>query len=171
MSSNQFSGTEIESLRGELESADTHHPGGHVVTVLREDLRALLTPAPDAAVREAVERLSRFDYRWGRDLGTTAVRVDDLRTILRAVRQPRLTGEQVEAVDTIINSDNPVCRSCEGEGNRYADGKAHYYSEHAPTIPCPECYGVGRIPELTANDMKEILRAEFPELAGEVGRG
>jgi hypothetical protein len=41
-------------------------------------------------------------------------------------------------------------------------GKAHYYSEHAPTIPCPECYGAGRIPELTANDMKELLRAAFP---------
>ena len=68
-----------------------------------------------------------------------------------------------EALTTIADSDMPVCNSCEGEGNRYADGKAHYYSEHAPTIPCPECYGVGRIPDLTANDMRELAEEALKE--------
>lgn len=70
-----------------------------------------------------------------------------------------------EALTTIADSDMPICNSCEGEGNRYADGKAHYYSEHAPTIPCSECYGVGRIPELTANDMRELADAALKSSA------
>ena len=67
---------------------------------------SLLTPPPDAAVKEAVERLSRFDYRWGRDLGTTAVRVDDLHILLRAVQAPRPSSEQHRVVRiAVINAD------------------------------------------------------------------
>ena len=69
-------------------------------------LLSLLTPPPDAAVCEAVERLSRFDYRWGRDLGTTAVRVDDLHILLRAVQAPRPSSEQHRVVRiAVINAD------------------------------------------------------------------
>jgi hypothetical protein len=38
------------------------------------------------------------------------------------------------------------CYRCQGDGALYADGKAHYPSEHAPTVACPVCGGSGRTP-------------------------
>lgn len=37
------------------------------------------------------------------------------------------------------------CSRCEGEGQVYADGKAHYCSEHFPTTDCPSCDGTGKV--------------------------
>lgn len=119
-----------ENLREELYNADTHRPGGQVITVLREDLRALLTPAPlspDVAVvvEDGIQRI----LEWAEEMGCRCCqRKDsdvcetcsehchpegyprspttnkwtppaewDLESLLRAVRAPRLTGEQAKA--------------------------------------------------------------------------
>ena len=68
--------------------------------------------------------------------------------------------EKLEAALVEIGeSEDRICGYCEGEGNRYADGKAHYYSEHAPTIPCPECGGRGRIRDMDSEDMAAVANA------------
>lgn len=36
-----------------------------------------------------------------------------------------------------------TCARCEGNGLLYADGRTHYHSEQAPTIPCGVCSGTG----------------------------
>ena len=60
------------------------------------------------------------------------------------------------ALETIADTDaDELCHRCEGNGGIYADGKAHYYSEGAPTIPCPACGGSGRIVII---DTQEIAR-------------
>ena len=65
--------------------------------------------------------------------------------------------EKLEAaLGEIGGSEERICNYCEGEGNRYADGKAHYYSEHAPTILCPECGGRGRIRDMDSEDMAAV---------------
>ena len=58
-------------------------------------LLSMLTPPPDAAVREAVERLSAGVNGPWEGAGTMFA---DIRTLLRAVQATRLTDEQVEAV-------------------------------------------------------------------------
>ena len=68
-------------------------------------------------------------------------------------------GKLEAALVEIGNSEDRICGYCEGEGNRYADGKAHYYSEHAPTIPCPECGGRGRIRDMDSEDMAAVANA------------
>jgi len=50
-----------------------------------------------------------------------------------------------EALKQIRDLETECCPRCEGNGNIYADGKAHYMSENAPTIPCGNCGGSGRI--------------------------
>lgn len=68
--------------------------------------------------------------------------------------------EKLEAaLGEIGGSEERICNYCEGEGNRYADGKAHYYSEHAPTILCPECGGRGRIRDMDSEDMAAVANA------------
>jgi excinuclease UvrABC ATPase subunit len=57
------------------------------------------------------------------------------------------TREDIEkAIVAAIEDNWEHCRDCEGEGNHYADGKAHYYSEHAPTVRCGTCGGTGKVP-------------------------
>lgn len=68
-------------------------------------------------------------------------------------------GKLEAALVEIGGSEDRICGYCEGEGNRYADGKAHYYSEHAPTIPCPECGGRGRIRDMDSEDMAAVANA------------
>lgn len=59
-------------------------------------LLSLLTPPPDAAVREAAERVTGHANTVG---GNGMVHLErHLRTLLRAVQAPRLPPEQVEAV-------------------------------------------------------------------------
>ena len=57
--------------------------------------------------------------------------------------------------------DTEMCHSCEGNGNRYADGKTHYPSEHAPTVPCGTCGGSGQI---RGEEIKSQVRAMFAEI-------
>ena len=70
-----------------------------------------------------------------------------------------------EALAEIGESEDRICNYCEGEGIRYADGKPHYYHEHAPTIPCPECGGWGRIRDMSSEDMANIALAALAECA------
>ena len=49
------------------------------------------------------------------------------------------------ALERIRDLETECCPRCEGSGNLYADGKAHYMSESAPTILCDSCGGSGRI--------------------------
>ena len=116
-------------------------------------MASLLTSPTDAAVRDAVERMARLDYRWGKDLGTAAVRVDDIRTLLRAVQAPRPTGEQVEAVKWakrfIVEHG--------GQASAWVDER-HSQGESEDMDRDME------------NGLAKLVAA-FPELAGEVGRG
>ena len=57
--------------------------------------------------------------------------------------------------------DTEMCHSCEGNGNRYADGKTHYPSEHAPTVSCGTCGGSGQI---RGEEIKSQVRAMFAEI-------
>lgn len=102
--------------------------------------------AAEARVRELErDNAGRFEH---------IVKVEAERDALRE-RCGRLEAALVE----IGNSEDRICGYCEGEGNRYADGKAHYYSEHAPTIPCPECGGRGRIRDMDSEDMAAVANA------------
>ena len=83
--------------------------------------------------------------------------ISDLRAERDALRER--CGKLEAALVEIGNSEDRICGYCEGEGNRYADGKAHYYSEHAPTIPCPECGGRGRIRDMDSEDMAAVANA------------
>ena len=58
-------------------------------------LLSMLTPPPDAAVREAVESLQRM-VDMDTFVDATAVKMQALVSYVRAVQAPRLTGEQVE---------------------------------------------------------------------------
>ena len=68
-------------------------------------------------------------------------------------------------------SDNwESCRICEGDGRMYADGKAHYVSENAPTRPCFNCEGTGKvmaedIEVAVANAIMAQTPYQFAELA------
>jgi hypothetical protein len=42
-----------------------------------------------------------------------------------------------------LNEEKELCNRCLENGRIYVDHKAHYYSEHFPTIPCPDCDGEG----------------------------
>ena len=72
------------------------------------DLIPLLTPPPDAAVREAVKAAERYampNIAFQELISTPHLSSKHLSTLLRAVQAPRLTGEQVgrlrEAADTL----------------------------------------------------------------------
>ena len=109
---------------------------------------SLLTPLPDAELREAVERheqmlelLHTGNEAW----------IADCRLILRAVQAPRLTGEQVkEAYLNGYEDGNDDGRALTGCRNVY---------EHTPRHDPDTAWA------------KSDTRAAFPELAGEVGRG
>ena len=64
-----------------------------------------------------------------------------------------INDKLVEALEKIRDLETDCCPRCEGEGNIYADGKAHYMSENAPTIPCGNCGGSGRILPEDAQDI------------------
>jgi len=73
--------------------------------------------------------------------------VDEVESIVAAKLVPVR-----EALEAIVNDEGERCRRCEGSGAIYADGKAHYVTEGAPTISCPYCGGSGRVIE----DAREI---------------
>jgi len=57
----------------------------------------------------------------------------------------RLTVEEIEK---ILEDCKHSCPVCEGNGSVYADFRAHYPSEHAPTIKCCNCGGIGTVTNL-----------------------
>lgn len=69
----------------------------------------------------------------------------------------------LEALKQIRDLETECCHRCEGEGNLYADGKAHYMSENAPTIPCGSCGGSGRILPEDAQDIAEAALTKEKE--------
>lgn len=71
-------------------------------------LLSMLTPPPDAAVREAVEQVDgeiRVGEKVGliNDLSSIPVEIKTLRTLLRAVQAPRLTAEQRKVMRQMIS--------------------------------------------------------------------
>lgn len=102
---------EIEELMERIETAlALHHEGGPLAeTPLKipagayralvdaKRLLSLLTPPTDAEVREAVGRIETRMYPFpdgGYGLLHPGPSADDIRTLLRAVQAPRLTGDQ-----------------------------------------------------------------------------
>lgn len=115
-------------------------------------LLSLLTQPPDAAVREAVERISSL----ADNLATASkclmlkdtVRNHslDLRTLLRAVQAPRLTGEQVEAVkiaETLLTDTMSDYGDCEHDLGHCI---CKYHSGvFAIRAAFPEAFGAGEV--------------------------
>ena len=113
---------EIEDLRRLVEEYRicgdwTFFERGDVACFLPR-LLSLLTPPPDAAVREAVEHLSSG---WGESAAASRFK-GHVYTLIRAVQAPRLTPEQVEAVRNVsrktesrqcICGDGYMCARCE----------------------------------------------------------
>ncbi len=58
----------------------------------------------------------------------------------------------LHALEDIAGSDGECCQRCEGNGNLWADGQAHYPSYDGPTVNCGHCGGEGRL----YPDLKEI---------------
>ena len=68
-----------------------------------------------------------------------------------------------EALREIVDSEGEeMCVRCQGNGALYADGKAHYYSEHADTIPCPSCAGTGLVSSISAEDVAKAALTSSP---------
>lgn len=64
--------------------------------------------------------------------------------VLRSADAKLAEYEGLLAKLAALGRESCVCSRCEGNGAVYADGKAHYMSEHAPSKPCPECDGSGK---------------------------
>lgn len=60
--------------------------------------------------------------------------------------------EAVKLAKAALDDEGDLCGRCEGNGSVYADGQAHYYSEHAPTKACPDCGGTGMVCSGEAED-------------------
>ena len=105
---------EIEELKEEIRTMPHKEFFGENLQPLVDDhsrLSAMLTPPPDAAVKEAVERLTqRCDHDEMEGWSSISINIKDIRTLLRAVQAPpRLTEEQEEAVQfacSILNGKN-----------------------------------------------------------------
>jgi hypothetical protein len=68
------------------------------------------------------------------------------------------------ALENIAGLESTSCPRCEGSGALYADGRAHYPSEGAPTRACPYCGGEGRLP---TEDAVEIATTALAALRDE----
>ena len=138
------------ALPGEVETWDAEleweEQGGHVCPVV------YMRRVHVGQVAEPYVKHS--DYA---DLTRRLAEAEQIRSEWDALRErcEKLKAALVE----IKESEDRICSYCEGEGNRYADGKAHYYSEHAPTILCPECGGRGRIRDMDSEDMAAVALA------------
>lgn len=73
----------------------------------------------------------------------------------------RLTMQQVRQWQTW---DDESCRRCDGSGELYADGRAHYPTEHAPTCACMACGGTGRTSPHDETEVRKRLCAEIVRL-------
>lgn len=83
---------------------------------------------------------------------------DDMEQARRLVKCWNEHDDLVEALERIRDLETDCCQRCEGNGQLYADGKAHFPSEDAPTIHCGNCGGSGRIlPEDAQEIAAEIL--------------
>lgn len=77
----------------------------------------------------------------------------------------KLIKDLVTALEEIRDAETDCCPRCEGNGNIYADGNTHYMSEHAPTIPCGNCGGIGQLQPANAQDMaRAALEAAKKEM-------
>ena len=129
-SSKPLTAGEIEELKEEIRTMPHKEFFGENLQPLVDDhsrLLSLLTPPPDAAVREAVERLDNSEYTISLDgsQDDTKQMWEDIDTLIahaRAVHAPRLTPEQVEAVKNVnrktesrqcICGDGYLCARCE----------------------------------------------------------
>lgn len=74
--------------------------------------------------------------------------VDQLETLCRQL---------AEALKQIAEGETSCCPRCEGNGRLYADGKAHYMSEGAPTIFCGNCGGSGRLQPENAQEIAGVV--------------
>ena len=65
-----------------------------------------------------------------------------------------LTDEEIAEIE---HDSHDICSRCEGDGQLWADGKAHYPMCGLPTRNCPNCDGTGRV--LSGNEGRAIARA------------
>ena len=88
----------------------------------------------------------RFDPNFHLGLGDirlTPATQDDVALGVSAL-EAELAGLRA-ALQEIADLESSTCPACQGSGARYADGKAHYPSEGAPTVACDRCGGTGQI--------------------------
>jgi len=65
-----------------------------------------------------------------------------------------LTDEEIAEIE---HDSHDICSRCEGDGQLWADGKAHYPMCGLPTRNCPNCDGTGRV--LSGNEGRDVARA------------
>ena len=101
----------------------------------------------------------------------------DLRTAaaVELEQQNASLQQRVEALELalkhIAELESSTCPACEGNGNRYADGRAHYPSERAPTVACSMCGGTGQIASEEAAIIATEALAAAQDKGGEQGEG
>jgi hypothetical protein len=137
---------EIEELKALHSRADVAFSHGDEASELQAigqileylpRLLSMLTPPPEAEVREAVEQVE-YDLNkasYGGCVGPTdewSFFVWSVRTLLRAVQSPRLTEEQREA---ILDADHTLDLLCNGKSEAAAILRAAF----------PEAFEVGEV--------------------------
>ena len=68
-----------------------------------------------------------------------------------------------DALIDISEQEEESCGYCNGSGGRYAAGNDHYPSENAPTVPCGQCGGDGKVPPTDAREIALDALAALPE--------
>ena len=88
---------------------------------------------------------------------------DEIAAALNSAHAAGVAAERARVVEWLREkvSDGHCCHRCEGSGALYADGKAHYCIERAPTVPCAVCGGSGRIVP-SAEELAAELEKEQP---------
>ena len=115
----------------------------------------------DVCEGEPVQYVGVYVTKWRPEWGQpTAMFVEDDDPVRAAA------PDLLEACEAVADAESEMCSQCMGNGNIYADGRAHYYSEGKPTIPCPLCGGAGSIGPVL-EELQGLVRAAIAKARGE----
>ena len=83
-------------------------------------------------------------------------------------RLREINANLLAACEAVVAAEERNCRTCEGNGRMYADGRAHYPSENAPTIACGHCGGSGHV-AADFEALREIARSAIAAADRRIG--